>query len=492
MTYEPLTQEQFKKARAAGFTPAKIVEMEKKRKADSSISVSTPTKEPGLLEKVGNFVAPSLTRTIGKISSGEGGVGLRDIAGSALEVGSLLIPAGAGVRALGLGAKGLKALTAAQRIGAGAATGALSGGASGAGRSIGEEGDFGQVVGSTLGGAGLGALGGGIIPPAAGALSKIPSAIGIGAKNTITRAAPTVEQKMTSAAGKIVQGTTDEARRAAKTFSTINTQGVTTYKELSDRIGTQLKSKLEGVNKEFDSDTTVRKLKDLAQTITVGEGKSTLTGKANYVEDAIKQLSGHYNAINDMEGALKIRALMQKAQKQGLTPTEINNLAKEHGRVLRGFNANGELASGLTKQASENTRKGLKSTARGFLKTDAAKLADEEASNLIATKELVDDMVEKVNKLSQRVETRNIVQRAARAAGSVVNIATLGGPKAFVTKLLFPSGVGQKTMTSLDLQEALAKNLQLLQRIEKAQPAEAESLIKQLLSGASAVIPKKR
>ena len=36
---------------------------------------------------------------------------------------------------------------------------------------------------------------------------------------------------------------------------------------------------------------------------------------------------------------------------------------------------------------------------------------------------------------------------------------TFGGPKAFITKIFFPSNVGLKTMNSLDFEAALSKNL---------------------------------
>lgn len=60
MAYEPLTQEQFQKARKAGFTPEKIIAMEQKRKEQED-SVDTQNKEPGFVQgAVQGFAKPFL------------------------------------------------------------------------------------------------------------------------------------------------------------------------------------------------------------------------------------------------------------------------------------------------------------------------------------------------------------------------------------------------------------------------------------------------
>ncbi len=488
-----LTIDQFVKAQAAAATPAsqstggdKPLSIEefatKKNQATAKPVPATTISAPprNLLETVGDFVAPTATKSVEKLMRGEG-LDLRDIGGSALEIGSLALPATAGLRALGLGARGLKALTLAERIGASsAAGGAVGGGIFGAalpalGTSLGAAGRFVRPRSNT----GAGLVDNIISKNAAGKVDE-------GASEALS----SLEQKRLEAAGKVVQGDRGERAIAAKVLPTVDTQGVETFSDLSSRIGKSIDTKLKGVDKEFATNQTPTKLKDLAQTIEVKSGDKTLKGKVNYVQDALEQLQGHYTSVKDVFGTLRIKALLQKAKTTGLTPGEVNELAKEHGRVLKGFNANGQLASGLTKQASENTRTGLKETARSFLTSDAAKTADKEASDLIKIKGLVDDMAEKVNTLQQKVETRSPLQKVGRVLGTGVDIATGGLLKSFMQRLFVESNVGNNSMNALQIQENLAKYLKILNQIEQAPKSAQPSLLKEFLSGAASAVPK--
>ena len=74
MAYQPLTKEQFQKARTAGFTPDKIIAMEQKRKAtESVVSTSTQTTaQPGFVQGVVQDMARPFLRTA---ATGLGAVG---------------------------------------------------------------------------------------------------------------------------------------------------------------------------------------------------------------------------------------------------------------------------------------------------------------------------------------------------------------------------------------------------------------------------------
>lgn len=142
------------------------------------------------IRKVGEFLAPTATKTIETLREGERPT-LRQVAGTALEVGSLFVPAGAAVRGGMIAGRGagvlgrtaqkvikkptqLEAITkGVQTVGRQAKTGArvggITGGMMGAGRGLGEEDKpLTQVAGEAVTGAGLGALGGGILTPAVG------------------------------------------------------------------------------------------------------------------------------------------------------------------------------------------------------------------------------------------------------------------------------------------------------------------------------------
>src|SRR3990167_2483540 len=114
MTFQPLTQEQFQSAKSAGFTPGKILEMEKIRKSKSAEPTINQPTEPkrSVFGKIAHFLAPTATQSFEKLTSGEKLTG-RDIFGSALEIGSFALPVGAAGRAVSLGLKAAKPIVGA-------------------------------------------------------------------------------------------------------------------------------------------------------------------------------------------------------------------------------------------------------------------------------------------------------------------------------------------------------------------------------------------
>ena len=194
------------------------------------------------------------------------------------------------------------------------------------------------------------------------------------AKNTLTDVAGNVKNAIKpaltpeEATGQIIQGEKAEIPAAQRTFEALkDTSNIKSQADLSKAIDEQIiKPGLKQVDAEFAKDTSGgHSIKSFEQT--VGKGKGAV--KVNYVQDAIQQLKDFYTKTGDAEGLSKLKTLENKAKINGLTYGDINNLAREHGSTLNSYNANGELSSGLTKQAAENTRQGLKSTARNGLGT---------------------------------------------------------------------------------------------------------------------------
>ncbi|MDZ4296108.1 MAG: hypothetical protein U1A16_01930 [Patescibacteria group bacterium] len=138
----------------------------------------TPLDEPparsqrkrSFLGRAAEFVAPATTRTVGKIAAGED-IGLRDVAGTALEVGSFLVPAGGIARGLGLAGK--TALTLGKRALVSGTAGAAGGALGGAGRAVSEGAGFGETVRQAATGAALGGTLGAAIPPVAAMAGKV-------------------------------------------------------------------------------------------------------------------------------------------------------------------------------------------------------------------------------------------------------------------------------------------------------------------------------
>lgn len=271
-----------------------------------------------------------------------------------------------------------------------------------------------------------------------------------------------------SAAGKIVQGETSDAAVAARVLPKVDTQGVKTYSDLSSRLQSRITEDLGKVDKEYAASKTRTKLADLKTTVSRESGGVTATAKVNYVQEALRNLQELYYKTKDPANEARIRAIVARAKRQGLTAAEINQIAREYGTEFgsKAFSSRtGDPLTSVNAQAYENIRTGVKETARGFLKTDAAKALDKGVGDMIRVKKLVDDMAEKVNKLEQRVTKRNIAEKVGRALGTAVDIATFGGLRAFVARI-FPSNVGLKVQNSLDMQAALEGRLELLRKLE--------------------------
>lgn len=283
--------------------------------------------------------------------------------------------------------------------------------------------------------------------------------------------------------GTVTQGKTADIEKAKAALSNIDTKGIKTYDDLKNTLDTKIKVISNKLDTALSTNTTTTKLKDLGNTVKVGDSNVT----HNYVKDALSELKNHYQAINDPVGKAKIEQLTEKAKTTGLTVKEINDLAKEHGNTLNAFNANGQAASGLTKQAAENTRSGLKDTARGLFGNKAYEGADEQLSNLIRTRKLVSDVNESVNKLKQRVNPRTLGEKAGRLLFKITDKLTGGGLKGYIQSFV-PSGEGLKVMNALDLEKGLGKNLKLLRA---ALDAPKENIVEKLESIADSIFPKK-
>jgi hypothetical protein len=280
--------------------------------------------------------------------------------------------------------------------------------------------------------------------------------------------------KVDKLAGTIVQGKPEDIVRAKKVLAEINPDDIKTYDDL---VGV-LNDKVKGISTKFKevlaTEPYVKPLEELTAKNQVG----TDLVEHNYVKDALEQLTNFYTKTNDQTELAKLTQLRAKAAKEGLTINEIDDLAIKHGQDLNGFNANGELASGLSKQAAENTRKGLKETARQQFNSPLYKETDEVRSNLIKVRDLSKDVAEEVNKLKQKTTERGFGEKVGRLVFQIADKITGGGLKGFIQSFI-PRSQGLKIMNALDLEKGLQKNLKKLQELNGKGLTE-EQLIKKL------------
>ncbi len=282
-------------------------------------------------------------------------------------------------------------------------------------------------------------------------------------------------EKLDKLVGQVVQGKPEDINVAKRAFKEIDIADVKSYDDLKSVFSEKIDNTATALDSKLETNKTVTKLKDLGVTIEGGRKKF------NYVKESLNQLSDYYEKTNNFTAKLEIDELAKKANKTGLTVKEINDLARKHGMDLNAYNANGELASGLNKQAAENTRKGLKKTARTIFGDKAYEVADSQLSDLINTKGLIDDMSTKVNTLQQKITERGFGEKIGRLVFQVADKFTGGGLKGFVQSFIPRSG-GLKTMNALDLEKALRTNLKQIDNIIKSgTELEAEKALTKLL-----------
>jgi len=403
-----------------------------------------------------------------------GGLSNREVIGSAINVAATL-PAGfGGITAAktsfrpAFGAvtnqiakKGLKA-GIKPALGILAAEGAVAGGLGGLGFGLmDKEKDAAGVLGS----AAIGAAAGGVLAPAIGA-AAIP-VIRAG-QRALSPAIRKAEQstKLDRLVGAISQGKTPkEIAQARQAYSQIDPEGIKTYQDLKDALDDKIAETSNGLDEVLVTNTTKKTLADLTASVKVGDE----TVEYNYVNDALDQLEDFYVKTNDVAGQTRIAQRRATAEADGLTIKEVNDIAKEHGINLNAYNANGQLASGLSKQAAENTRKGLKATARQEFNDPVYSAADKEIASLIRARDLAGDMATAVTKLQNKIKDRTIGEKAGRLAYQIIDLLSLGSVRGFIQAAI-PRGQGLKTLNALDLERQLEKSLKEFQKLVDETP----------------------
>lgn len=257
------------------------------------------------------------------------------------------------------------------------------------------------------------------------------------------------------AAGRIAQGSIEDAPIVKKGIQNLSdTTGIKTHADIVKAVDRDIPKLAEAVDAEYAKDVTKHKIDWFTKNI--GKGKSAV--KVNYVKDGINQLKQFYTKTGNAKGLSDMIKLENKAKSYGgLTFKDINDLSRMHGSTLNAYNANGELASGLTKQAAENTRMGLKNTAREGLPTSEAKALDEKLSSLYDLKSIAESNAEKVNKLVQSTPKQGVV---GKFTNKVIDVGAT--PLKYAAKKI---GVGSEINSKLnpiELEKELSKHIETI------------------------------
>jgi len=307
--------------------------------------------------------------------------------------------------------------------------------------------------------------------PAKGVLKASP-------EKKLAKAAAATEKLTAQAdelAGAIAQGDIASQKVARKVLSEIDPTDVKSYGDVLD----QTKARKEAMGKArdmvLDSDTTPRKLDDLKIVKKTEAGEEV---SANFVSDSIDQLEELY--ASDPDNLVIVKNLRNKAETQGLTRKELNDLAMKHGSEFKNkaFTKTGDPKTSVSAVKFENTRSGIKDQVRGLGNRAELEGIDKDFSDILQTEKLLKKVQESASALQQKVKNKSLASKIGGATGELINTITGGAPQAFMSKFL-PSNMGDKTLNTLQIQKQLKKNLKKLQQAEEAiKSGEAGKLIK--------------
>ncbi|MBU2025582.1 hypothetical protein KJ912_02475, partial [Patescibacteria group bacterium] len=292
------------------------------------------------------------------------------------------------------------------------------------------------------------------------------SSLGVGLSKMAKDRLAELPGKTQRAVRQIIQGETKDQEKALRALQTIDTANVKNYEELRNVINKENKNLGKVMDIILSRDPTQRKLNTLAEVTKVG-GKKV---KTNYVKQSLNNLQELYKSTNSPADLQRIKNLAQKANKQGLTIKEINDIAKEYGIEFgeKAFSKLGDPRTSVNSVAYENTRKGVKKTLRTLFPDTISQKIDEQFTNNLNTQRLVKKMVEKVNNLEQKIDERKLSEKFGRAVGKAFNaIPVLGGGARGILQSFVPSNAGNKMMNAIALQDALESNLRAVKKPEK-------------------------
>jgi len=221
--------------------------------------------------------------------------------------------------------------------------------------------------------------------------------------------------------GQIMQGKREDIPQYRKALSQIDRKDIASPDDIVSKLTQKTDEVLGAVNSRLDKHTAKYSGSQLEQVVS----KDGDAIKQNFVKDAIIDLRKNYQVKRDAASVARMDALMDRIQPstgidpltlgqkvpEGITPREINDLAKEHGTNLNAFTPDGKINTEVQK-GLEATRSGLKKTVRGIVNDPNLKALDESAADLIKTKDQLSLLSEQANRIDQRMADLGIVGKA--------------------------------------------------------------------------------
>lgn len=271
------------------------------------------------------------------------------------------------------------------------------------------------------------------------------------------------------ALGEITQGKLRETKPVKNALEDLSSkgklEGVETFENLQGKIKEEIPELARGVDSELAKDTGVYKPAEL---LIEGKTKGGQIVKTDYVNRALRDLAELYKTTGDAVSEGNIKEIITKAEETGLTRQEVNNISRTYGQEFseKAFSKVGDPLTSVNAQAFENTRTGLKQVARKGLGGTEAQALDAKLSDYYDTQRLIQKNVEAVNKLRQRIQERGLIEKVGYTLAKYADLLSGGSIRGFVGGLL-PRGAGYKVMNALDIESALRKNLDVIEKALK-------------------------
>lgn len=276
--------------------------------------------------------------------------------------------------------------------------------------------------------------------------------------------------------GKVPGIIEKDVEKGWQAFSAVDTTGNKIYTDTIGKIDEAIPDLAKKVDVELLKDPNIYSLDELA---TVAKTQGGAEVSSNYVKTSLENLKELYTKIDDPVKAGNINELLAKAEREGLTKKEVNDIARIYGSEFKAFNpTTGTPPTNVNGQMYENVRQGLKEVARRGL-NDTAKGLDSTMSSLLNTKRLLEQNAAASMKLQQRYVERGLGDKIGGVVLDAINLATMGGLKGFLRKA-FPSNISLKMRNSAEIEGELARNLKIIndeiKRIEKPRIIPSEPL----------------
>ena len=313
-------------------------------------------------------------------------------------------------------------------------------------------------------------------------VGAIPSAV----QKVVAKSPEAADAALTEAVKRVIQtpakDTATQARHVAAAKDTLTRIAETGVKDLTDYKTLVEKTDMSAKGIREAKAAYLAKFPETykPERLALGETVNGVTQGWSPVEQALDGLEQAYKSSGDVAKSLEFKQLRTKLETEGLTVSEIDDIAAKYGTEYRAkaFDKMGNVRPGFNADNFEAVRRGVKQVAREKLPDDFAKELDTQLSHDITTKELLDRMAavaeKKINTLPQTSKLRKAVNATTNVAVGTVDLLTGKVMSNIVKAITTRAGVLQKTsLTPLELQAELKKQMKIIQKMNKIKDPKA-------------------